>query len=276
MIMIYSPVFLQKRWSGGHPLKLFFFNNCFTSKLLIILGIILFLSLLQTGISPAQDVDELYNDTASHYDTGLEAHKKKNYALALKEFRAGAAQGDRQSLRVLGLMHELGQGLPIDYAKAASFYHRTLQGAGKNWIISAKHRLADLYLLGKGVQKDPEKALQYYREIGDLWLEEYLNSMAWTLATTKEARYPDLAILFARRAAGGFDAAFDEKLKMNYTDTLAAAYAAAGRFRDAIQAQREAISLARRLDRRALRKYKARMRLYMRKRMLTCPGGPCD
>jgi Flp pilus assembly protein TadD len=89
---------------------------------------------------------------------------------------------------------------------------------------------------------------------------EVANNLAWLLATAPDPRHrdPAAAVRLAERAArGAGDAAPD------VFDTLAAAYAAAGRFDKAIAAERRAIALARRADRKAaVAEFRRRLALY--------------
>ena len=93
---------------------------------------------------------------------------------------------------------------------------------------------------------------------------EVANNLAWLLATAPDPRNrdPELAVLLAERAArGAGDAASD------VLDTLAAAYAAAGRFDEAVGAQRRAIALARRAGRKAaVSDFRRRLALYRTRR----------
>ena len=67
-----------------------------------------------------------------------------------------------------------------------------------------------------------------------------LNDLAWTLATSPEAavRSPEQAVRLAERAA-----AISERKDANVLDTLAAAYACAGRYAQAAETARAALGL---------------------------------
>jgi len=47
---------------------------------------------------------------------------KRDYAAALRWFKAGADAGDSGAMNNLGIMYELGQGVPRDPAEAAKWY----------------------------------------------------------------------------------------------------------------------------------------------------------
>ena len=72
------------------------------------------------------------------------------------------------------------------------------------------------------------------------WAEP-ANNLAWLLAVSPDPRIrdPDEAVRLAERACAG-----DEANDHHYLDTLAAAYAAAGRFDESVEVCRRAIRLA--------------------------------
>jgi TPR repeat protein len=49
------------------------------------------------------------------YQTGNDAYMKGDYATALKEYRAAAAQGNVEAHHNLGLMYEKGEGVTQDF-----------------------------------------------------------------------------------------------------------------------------------------------------------------
>lgn len=57
----------------------------------------------------------------------------------------------------LGRAYDLGQGVPQDYAQAASWY----RGAAEQGIAAAQYRLAVLYAKGKGVPQDYKEAVHW-------------------------------------------------------------------------------------------------------------------
>lgn len=74
----------------------------------------------------------------------------------------------------------------------------------------------------------------------DAWSADIANTLAWFLATCPDASYRNgkQAIQFAQRAL-----ALQPALRMVYLDTLAAAYAEAGQFQEAVTTQENAIRL---------------------------------
>ena len=87
-----------------------------------------------------------------------------------------------------------------------------------------------------------EEGISHIREVTDLapeWADP-LNNAAWILATDPEKRRPAEAVTFAERAA-----AITRHRSAPVLDTLAAAYASAGQFDQAVKTARLAIELAR-------------------------------
>ncbi len=55
------------------------------------------------------------------YKEGAAAYQRGDYATALQEFKPLAEQGDAEAQNFLGLMYELGRGVPQDYAEAVKW-----------------------------------------------------------------------------------------------------------------------------------------------------------
>ncbi len=124
---------------------------------------------------------------------------------------------------------------------------------------SIAHAHLGAALLERG---DVESAIGHWREAARLrpGFLNVVNNLAWLLATAPDARHrdPELAVRLAEWAArgAGDDAA-------DVLDTLAAAYAAAGRFDEAVGAQQRAIALAERAGRKAAAsEFRRRLALY--------------
>ncbi len=56
------------------------------------------------------------------WDEGVAAHKRGDYATALREFRVLAEQGDASAQNSLGHMYIAGEGVPQDYVQAHMWY----------------------------------------------------------------------------------------------------------------------------------------------------------
>ena len=75
------------------------------------------------------------------------AYRKQDYTTAL---RLAADQGDAGAQFNLGLMYDLGRGVPQDYAQAVKWYRL----AANQGYASAQANLGNMYYLGQGVPKD--------------------------------------------------------------------------------------------------------------------------
>ena len=75
------------------------------------------------------------------------AYRKQDYTTAL---RLAADQGDAGAQFNLGLMYDLGRGVPQDYAQAVKWY-RLAADQGYAW---AQNNLGNMYELGQGVPQD--------------------------------------------------------------------------------------------------------------------------
>ncbi len=119
------------------------------------------------------------------------------------------------------------------------------------------------YLLGDALagRGEADEAIAHFRKALEMQPNNAaaLNDMAWLRATYPNPKFRDgtEAVALARRAV---ELTPD---RPDPLDTLAAAYAEAGRFAEAVQAERKALDLAARQNKQALtRSIQAKIRLY--------------
>ena len=99
---------------------------------------------------------EIYADTLS----ALRDDKK-----AVEWYRKGAQAGNAQSMTMLGVMHYLGRGAPLDYAQALSWFRKSAEAG----IDEGMYYLGIMYDSGKGVDKeDDQTAIEWYRKAAAL------------------------------------------------------------------------------------------------------------
>ena len=79
----------------------------------------------------------------------------KDYLEARRWFEKAAEGGSVEAQYNLGLMHKLGQGMPIQLEEAAQWFLK----AAKNGHLNAQLEMARAYHGGIGVQKSDEEAL---------------------------------------------------------------------------------------------------------------------
>ena len=180
-----------------------------------------------------------------------EAVRHFRHSVALRPGHAAAHNNLGAVLRALGRL-----------AEATPYFERAVALDASN---AAAHNNLASALASTGRAAD---AVRHYRRA--LVLEpdgiESLTSLAWILATTGDPRLraPEEAAALAERAA-----ALTNRRDVNVLATLAAACAAAGRFDDALEAQRQAIALARPIGGPELmRELQRRLSLYLQRQPL--------
>jgi TPR repeat protein len=109
-------------------------------------------ALLSAGAAEAQD-----------WDAGVEAYRRGDYAVALKEWQPLAEAGDEYAQVLLALMYYNGIGVPQDAAEAARLYRL----AGDQDHSEAQFALGQMYDQGKGVPQDRVEAARWYRLAAD-------------------------------------------------------------------------------------------------------------
>jgi TPR repeat protein len=146
--------------------------------------------------------------------------------------RTAAAAGMGSGAYMLGLLHLTGRHVERDFGSAAQWLTR----ASELEVPFASLRLAELYEKGRGVEADAARAAELREQVLPKLSIGARNGFAWELAVSPDAELRNGA--FAVELAEGVTA---ERPTPAYLDTLAAAYAEAGRFAEAARAQQQAI-----------------------------------
>lgn len=166
----------------------------------------------------------------------------KDLAKAAEWFRKAAEQGNPPSQTAYASKLERGDGVPKSTAKAALWY---LKAAQQNYI-PAMTRIANLYYTGQGVPVDYRRAGAWYERAAtsnDPWSS---NNMAWFLATCPDESLHngEQAVLLARRALKLIvEVMQSEEQPYEMIDTMAAALARNGEFKEAELWQKRSIAL---------------------------------
>lgn len=93
------------------------------------------------------------------FDEGVAAMDKEDYATALREFKPLALKGDADAQNNLGVMYELGQGVPKDFREAMKWYRL----AAAQGYAGAQNNLGVMYDKGRGVAQHYREAVKWYR-----------------------------------------------------------------------------------------------------------------
>jgi hypothetical protein len=149
------------------------------------------------------------------------------------------------------------QGQALSIAEWQCPQDKWLRWAAEQGELGAQLRLAWIYHSGEGVAKDLAESRKWHYKGAESGDPEALNNLAWFLATSTDSSLRD-----GRRAVGFAEQAVakTERKDWSFLDTLAAAYAEAGDFAKAINAQNEAIALVG--DGKIRNDLEARLRLY--------------
>jgi TPR repeat protein len=160
----------------------------------------------------------------------------------------------------LGVSYFNGWGVATNMELAARYYTEAVDG-GETWWLSS---LAAMHQHGCGVPLNLTRALELYKKHADTGEPAGCNSYAWILATATNPAVWDgpRAVEYALKAVGM------NSNDASRLDTLAAAYARAGRFDEAVAAQTKAAELIeknKRKDEQAwLTDFRARIERYRR------------
>ena len=100
---------------------------------------------------------------AGPFEDGLTAYNKSDYKTALRLWRPLADQGIADAQYNLGLMYDIGRGVPQDYAQAVKWYRL----AADQGNASAQSNLGLMYDKGRGVPQDDAQAVKWYRLAAD-------------------------------------------------------------------------------------------------------------
>ncbi len=154
-----------------------------------------------------------------------------DYALAKKHYEVAATEGLSDAFAGLGYLYESGLGVSQDLSQAQHFY---LQAAE----LGDTHAQLQVAAILQSEAKDIAGAVYWLRQAAAADSTEGLNNLAWILSTSVDADLRDsvAAIKFATQAVVQAETPIS-------LDTLAAAYAEAGQFEEAIATQQRALAM---------------------------------
>ncbi len=101
---------------------------------------------------------------------GREAYLMRDYATAMKAFQD---EGSADSLYMVGLMYDRGEGVNEDKKEAAQWFRK----AAELGDIRAQYRLGQMYQFGYGVEQNNEEAAKWYRKAAGQGFESARNAL---------------------------------------------------------------------------------------------------
>jgi len=138
---------------------------------------------------------------AGPYEDAFVAYQRGDYVEAMKFYRLLAEGGSSYARRALGIMYDMGQGVPRNFAEAMKWYRR----AADQGDAQAQNNVGLLLFTGSGV---PQNYVEAYK-----WL-----TLALANATDEDGRYlaaTNRELVAAKMTAGQIDQA--EKLAAEWT-----------------------------------------------------------
>ncbi len=97
------------------------------------------------------------------YQEGRDAFDRMDYPTALKEFKALASQNDALGQYGLGVMYDIGGGVPQNSDEAAKWYRLSAEQGNAD----AQNNLGAMYESGEGLPQDSKEAVKWYRRAAE-------------------------------------------------------------------------------------------------------------
>ncbi len=97
------------------------------------------------------------------YQAGKDAFDRMDYPAAFKEFKALADQNDASGQYGLGVMYDMGEGVPHNSKEAARWYGL----AAEQGNADAQNNLGAMYEAGEGISEDSKQAVKWYRKAAE-------------------------------------------------------------------------------------------------------------
>lgn len=93
-------------------------------------------------------------------EEGLSAFENRKYDVAFRRLKPLSEAGVAMAQNVLGRMYLSGRGVPLDYDKALALF----RSAASQGLPNAKNNLGVMYTAGLGIQQDYIQAVAWFRE----------------------------------------------------------------------------------------------------------------
>lgn len=127
-------------------------------------------SILFAGVLALASVANAWAD----YEKGLAAYERGDYAIAFKEWKVTAEQGDPKSQYNLALMYDNGDGVMRNNAEAVKWYRKLAEQG----LAAGQNGLGTMYTEGRGVPKDDREAAKLYYQAATQGLHDAIFNLA--------------------------------------------------------------------------------------------------
>lgn len=97
------------------------------------------------------------------YQEGTDAFDRGDSSTALREFQALAERNDAKGQFGLGIMYDLGEGVPHSSEEAAKWYKLSAEQG----YPDAQNNLGVMYEEGEGVDRNYDEAMKWYRQAAE-------------------------------------------------------------------------------------------------------------
>ena len=116
------------------------------------------------SVEAEEDEDIVVVDSQQYVDQGVaylygSDGKKQDSAKAFDCFKQAADLGNHDGIKYIAYCYNSGDGVEKDVNKALEYYEIYLENWDEAWAYEA---VGNIYFLGEGIDKDPVKALEYY------------------------------------------------------------------------------------------------------------------
>ena len=184
------------------------------------------------------DEKQADNFKAIQYQQFAEKHFEESNSLDAAQaeywFQKAAEKGSKRAYIFLGHLYETGNMVEKNWNKALSFYRKAIRQGD----YEPCEYLAKAFMNGKGVKKNHPRAIELFSQaFSEGFLIRYNNDFAWLLSTTPHYSLVD-GVLAQKLVKVDIR---KQGVRAFRLDTLAAAYAASGKYRDAVKTQERAI-----------------------------------
>ena len=127
----------------------------------------LILSVVLVSVIPAQ----------ADFAAGKRAYEQADYPTALKEVRPLAERGNPEAQALLGVMYNLGRGVPLDLSQAEKWY----KAAADQGNAQAECQLGSMYL-----RRDPARGLKLLKLSAEQGFSDSYLLLGWAYMSVKE------------------------------------------------------------------------------------------